>query len=260
MSIISDDQVAQYQRDGFTCVRGLLARDEALAFRETVLAVLNSHKPAGGYSDRLTQLVNCWLIDDRMRAITFHAAVAAAAERLAAVRLRLWHDHILAKPPQNQAATEFHQDKPYWPHQLEPNHQISAWIALGDVPETAGCMSFLPGSYQDRHDLRAQDLTDPDDMLSLHADWRWRERVTVPLQAGDVTFHHGFTAHMARPNCEDTWRVAHVVIFMPVGTRYRPAPHVVTDPLLPETGWGEGDLLEHAHFPEVRAFGQTRGC
>ena len=62
------------------------------------------------------QYVNVWRQNDVLRELTLDPRLAAAATALAGVPLRIWHDQLLIKPPHNGAATEFHQDAPYWPH------------------------------------------------------------------------------------------------------------------------------------------------
>ncbi|RYG36054.1 phytanoyl-CoA dioxygenase family protein, partial [bacterium] len=172
-------------------------------------------------------------------------AVAAAATALAEGPLRVWHDQILIKQPGVSKATEFHQDQPYWPHADGPN-PISCWIALGDVPAERGCMSFLPASHK-LTDLAIQNLADERSLMEICPDLVWYPRVTVPLKAGDVTFHHGRCAHMAQPNKTDEPRVAHVVIFMNKGTTYTGVGHVITD----GQGFEAGQKLEGDLFPAV---------
>jgi ectoine hydroxylase-related dioxygenase (phytanoyl-CoA dioxygenase family) len=104
-------------------------------------------------------------------------------------------------------------------------------------------MTFIPGSHS-RLDLPAQDLTDPRDLFVKSPDLTWEPRMTVPLRAGDCTFHHALCAHMATPNITDEPRVAHVVIFMDAETTYHKMPHPVTDPLNLEEGAPlDGDLF-----------------
>src|SRR5204863_6240188 len=118
-----------------------------------------------------------WREDDAMKRLTLHPNVAAAAEKIAGVKLRLWHDQILIKQPHNNKPTEFHQDQPYWPHANSTN-PISAWIALVDVPVERGCMTFLPGSHR-RTDLPAQNLSDARSLFAICPDFAWSPRVTV---------------------------------------------------------------------------------
>jgi phytanoyl-CoA hydroxylase len=247
---LPSEAIESYQRQGFVHIPGILTSDEAAEFYEAALAV-SRRKESLNKSSIFTQLVNVWTEDEAMRRLTLHPNVAAVAERLAGVPLRLWHDQILIKQPHNNAATEFHQDQPYWPH-TDSAHPISAWIALCDVPVEKGCMTFLPGSHR-RTDLPMQSLSSSTSLFGICPDLIWNPRITVPLRAGDCTFHHGRCAHMATPNDTDDPRVAHVVIFMDEGTTYAGRPHVVTDPL----GLSPGDPLDGDLFPLARAAAST---
>lgn len=238
------EEVASYRADGFVAVRNIISRDEALRFRQRALQ-LQEAAAEGQKTGIFTQLVNVWAHDDTMRELTLHANIAACAQRLTGVELRLWHDQLLIKRPRNGRATEFHQDQPYWPHDNSPS-PISCWIALGDVPVERGCMTFLPGTHL-RTDLPMQNLGDSRSLFSIAPDLEWSPRVTVPLQAGDCTFHHGRCAHMATPNTSEEDRVAHVAIFFDARATYNGARHIVTDPL----GLAVGAPFEHEMFPRV---------
>jgi ectoine hydroxylase-related dioxygenase (phytanoyl-CoA dioxygenase family) len=174
-----------------------------------------------------------------------HPKLHRLAAGLARVPLRLWHDQLLVKFPQKSVPTEFHQDQPYWPHQGQPA-AITAWIALDHVPEEMGCLSFIPGSHS-RSTLPEQDLTDPRSLFELCPEFEWLERVSVPLRAGDCTFHHGRTAHMAGANLGSKPRLGYAVIFIEDGTRFSGAPHPITDPL----GLKPGTVLEGSLFPRI---------
>ena len=241
---VTQEQIESYQTRGFVHIPGIISKEEAERFRLAALEIAKT-KESRNKTAIFKQLVNVWTEDDTMRELTLHANVGAMAEKLAGVALRLWHDQILIKDPHNNAATEFHQDQPYWPHANALN-PISAWIALVDVPVERGCMTFLPGS-QKRTELPAQSLSDSKSLFGIAPDLIWNERVTVPLKAGDCTFHHGRCAHMATPNFTDEPRVAHVVIFMDANGTFSGKGHVVTDPLKLTIG----QSFEHPMFPAV---------
>ena len=243
---ITARQIEDYRAQGFVRVPNLLAPDEVARFREAALQVSASSTK---YEAKVfQQLVNVWRENETMRELTLNARIGAIAEKLSGQRLRLWHDQILIKKPHNNAPTMFHQDKPYWPHGDSP-HPISCWIALVDVPVERGCMTFLPGS-QSNTGLKAQDLNDAGSLFGLAPELRWQERVTVPLRAGDCTFHHGLCAHMANPNDTDEARVAHAIIYMNANTTLTSYPHIVTDPL----GMEVGQVIEGEMFPAVADF------
>jgi phytanoyl-CoA hydroxylase len=105
-------------------------------------------------------------------------------------------------------------------------------------------MTFLPGT-QHRKGLRPQNLQNEEDLFQLDPSLRWIQRITVPLKAGDCTFHSSYTGHMALPNRTSLARLAHVNIYMDAATRYDGKPHVVTEPL----GLSAGDPLDGEMFP-----------
>lgn len=245
---ISAEQVEQYRAQGFVRVPQIISAGEAIHFHQAARAAAERLRDRDfNKTPVFTQLVNVWQADDAMRELTLDPNIGAVAETLAGIPLRLWHDHMLIKQPHNNAPTHFHQDQPYWPH-ATTRHTLSAWIALVDVPVERGCMTFIPRSHQ-RADLRPQDLNDEDDLLGIWPELRWRERVTVPLKAGDCTFHHGLCPHMATPNYTDEPRFAHIIIFMDAATTYTGARHVITDPLELRAG----DRLDGPLFPRTVA-------
>ncbi len=242
---LSPALIESYRTQGFVRIPGIISKDEAREYGARALEVAEKMRDLSAGSKVFTQLVNAWREDETMKRLTLHPNVAAVATRLAGVPLRLWHDQILIKQPHNNVATEFHQDQPYWPHQNSAN-PISAWIALCDVPVERGCMTFIPGSFR-RTDLEMQNLNDAGSLFSLCPELAWEPRVTVPLQAGDCTFHHGRCAHMATSNFTDDPRIAHVVIFMDEAVQFAGRPHVVTDALKLDIG----APLDNELFPRV---------
>jgi ectoine hydroxylase-related dioxygenase (phytanoyl-CoA dioxygenase family) len=256
---LSTDQIGHYRRLGFVKIPNIISKEEAASFHD-VIYNFSEAKRTSGEEDPLvrdrevfTQIVNFWHEDEGIRRLTLHPNIGAVAEKLAGMPLRLWHDHMLIKQPHNKTPTEFHQDQPYWPH-TNSTQSISAWVALCDVPVERGCMSFLSGSHK-RTDLPAQNLSDAESFFAIAPEFRYGERVTVPLQAGDCTFHHSRCAHMATPNETDEPRVAHVIIYMDATTTFSGKKHVVTEPLKLE----EGVALDGELFPPVGRFTEMQG-
>ena len=242
---LTPEKIAFFRKNGFVHIPAIISEDEIEGFRQAALEVNRSTQNLSAGRGIFDQHVNVWTQSEAMKKLTMHPNVAAVATKLAGAKLRLWHDQILIKQPHNQKPTEFHQDQPYWPHANSPT-PISAWIALCDVPVERGCMTFLPGSHR-RTDLTAQNLADARSLFNVCPELIWNPRITVPLRAGDCTFHHGRCAHMATPNFTDEPRVAHIVIFMPRTTTFDGKRHVVTDPLNLQIG----NLIEGDLFPEV---------
>jgi phytanoyl-CoA hydroxylase len=237
--------VESYRRNGFVQLRGVLSPAEVERYAAAATGVYEHGQALNAADPTFKQVVNVWQGDPTLRELTFHPGLAAAATQLAGIPLRLWHDQLLMKKPHNHAATEYHQDGPYWPH-YNSRHSLSAWVALVDVPLERGCMTFMPGQ-QDRQDIRPVDLTDRTDLFAAAEDLVYAPRVTIPLRAGDVTFHNAYTPHTANPNDTDEVRLAQVVIYVDRDLTYTGQPHVCTDGL----GLPVGQPLPDPEFPPL---------
>ncbi|MDE0839565.1 MAG: phytanoyl-CoA dioxygenase family protein [Kiritimatiellae bacterium] len=251
-SSVSDAMIEAYALNGFVKVPNLITVESASALRKAALGVATGTMPNGdeAYAERLTQQVNVWRSNAILKQITMSPGIAAIAEQLAGCELRVWHDHLLSKAPRNGFATEWHQDRPYWPFEGKPS-TISVWIALQDTPADLGCMSFMPGS-QRMDDLTAQSLADARSLFGVAPELEFESKVTVPLKAGEATFHNGRTAHMANANQLDAWRIAHVTIYMQNGVTFSGKPHGVTAEYSKTvSGLTQGDALDGAWFPRT---------
>jgi ectoine hydroxylase-related dioxygenase (phytanoyl-CoA dioxygenase family) len=240
---LTDDEVASYRENGFLHLKSVLTPAEVERYRAAAARAYDAITSLDADNQMFRQIVQVWKSDRTLRQLTLHPRLASYAAQLAGMPVRLWHDQLLIKKPHNHTPTEFHQDSPYWPH-TGGRHQLSAWVALVDVPVERGCMTFIPGSHR-RNDLRAIDLTDARDLFDVAPDLAYEKRVTVPLRAGDCTFHNGYLAHSANANDTDEFRFAMVNIYVDAGTRYNGAPHVCTDDL----GLTVGEVLPDSEFP-----------
>ncbi|NKB66086.1 MAG: phytanoyl-CoA dioxygenase family protein [Candidatus Latescibacteria bacterium] len=250
---VSEQMIEAFHRDGVVKMEGVISPDEAAHYRRATLDLLSGEPTSDSqrYGAIFHQYVDVWRDSEVLRPLTLHPRIGAIAEQLAGIPLRLWHDHTLAKEPGKAKPTAFHQDQMKWPFS-QPRQTLSAWIALQDTPVERGCMSFLAGSHK-VHDLPNIGTGDEDAWKKEKPELEYTPRITLPLKAGDCTFHHGMIMHAAGANTTADWRVAHVVIFADREAPYSGQAHVVTDPL----GMNAGDAFADDHFPPVETFGQS---
>ena len=92
----------------------------------------------------LTQYVNMWKRDKDYEITVRHPLITGIAKTLLKTpEVRLWHDHIISKPPEDNGHFRFHQDFYGWP--LSEPRILSCWIALDDATVENGCMHVVPG-------------------------------------------------------------------------------------------------------------------
>lgn len=227
----------QFSEQGFLHVPELLDEDEVAGFRPIVEAGVQARRAGDNraldekttYEQSFLQCINLWEDVPDIRPLTFHPAIGAkAAELLGTDAVRVWHDQALCKEPGGRG-TDPHQDQPYWPI-LEPR-TVTAWVPLVDVPLEMGAMGYVPGSHSFGIREFANIFTGEGFDLTNGPEARGVEPVFVPVEVGDVIFHHGLTIHTAGPNGTDRMRWAHTVIFFADGcTRSeRPRRHPSVD-------------------------------
>jgi ectoine hydroxylase-related dioxygenase (phytanoyl-CoA dioxygenase family) len=166
------------------------------------------------YEQSFIQCQNLWEDWPSVRALTFHPAITQMAARLiGAKRLRLWHDQALYKEPGGRE-TDAHQDHPYWP--INEDLTLTAWIPLMDITQEVGCMGYVPGSHHGRRSF-VNIFTEPGSGAKLLEQLAPSRPRFVPCRASDVLYHHGSTAHLAKPNGSSAMRRVHTAIYFADG-------------------------------------------
>ena len=267
-AVVGDATITAFRRDGYVVVDGLIGGDELDRLAPAVAAAVARRKAAdtrslgdkSRYEQSFLQCQNLWEDHPGVRPLTFHPRGGEASAALLGVDVvRLWHDQALFKEPGGRE-TDPHQDQPYWP--IAEPRTVTAWIPLDGVTIEDGCMGYLPGS----HAVGLRRFVDifsgrPDDLLADPA-LAGREPVFVEVPRGSVAFHHGLTAHLAKPNDSDATREVHTVIYFRDGcTRAPSRAHPAVDrpgiavgaPIASDVtplAWQPGDLPEPPPPPE----------
>ena len=255
---LSSEAVAAFDRDGHVLIRGLCPPDEVERHRAAIAGVVASVIAAGDtqqriddYSKLFTQVTNIWRLSDAARDVVFDRRCAATAAALLGVpSVRLYHDQALFKPP-GAARTPWHQDRYYWP--LETDHTVTMWLALTDISEDMGLMTFASGSHRGvgaLGDLVISDETD-ERLTRIIGEQQWAVTHTPPIKAGDATFHAGATIHSAGANTSPRVREVLTVIYYAADARVSvPAnENQVTDLAVFLPGVRPGELAASALNP-----------
>jgi ectoine hydroxylase-related dioxygenase (phytanoyl-CoA dioxygenase family) len=265
--IVTDADVAFYQENGYWIAPKLLTDDEIALFREHHARVLQGeyetrrppHSRSNTPGEPIEQIVkidNSYWSDSMLAKLALHPVIGKVAARLAgAVGIRLWHDQLLYKPPQNAAASAvgWHQDYYYW-QCTTPANLLTAWVALVDVDETNGCMEVVPGSHkwglQEESDFFEQDLDALRNRIEQQTGQPFQS-VPCVLPAGSVSFHHCLTLHGSRPNLSDGPRISLVVHMQPDGTRYRAGTSGDAHMNVALLSGADGDPFAGPYFPVI---------
>jgi len=255
--MVPNEWVDRYREQGFLHVPGVLTADETAKFLDAAEQALVEHETVK-WDLGAGHVAFDWVpdVDQRspvLRRLALHPRVTEIATALTGGRLRLFKSELLRKRPAGEMViTPAHDDRKTWPFTGSPA-PVTAWVALVDVPVERGCMSFIPGSH-----LRSPAAEADQDRADVYPLSYWPElaampRITVPLLAGDVTFHHDRTIHLAGANRTEVTRIAQTTVYMPESATFRHSKYYAgwgtTDPDL--GGLQPGQPLDGPRFPTV---------
>lgn len=203
---ISDEQVAEFHRDGYLFVRGLFDAEETAL----MLAAARGDKgisenafdveDTDGKKSKLT-LWNHPSDDIFGMAARCHRVVDTT-ERLLGDEVYHYHSKLSMKEPKVGGAWEWHQDYGYWYQNgcLFPD-MLSCMIALDPATRENGCMQVLKGSHKMGRiehgiegDQTGADKARVDEALKV------LEVEHAEMQPGDGLFFHANTLHCSAPN------------------------------------------------------------
>jgi ectoine hydroxylase-related dioxygenase (phytanoyl-CoA dioxygenase family) len=132
--------------------------------------------------------------------------LGAIAARLAGTpAVRLWHDQLLYKPPQDPAVGSnvgWHTDRGYWQVATSDN-LITAWVPFHACDETIGTITMIDGSHRwpdntSQLDFFSNDLEGLERRFNTGGDAI--RKTPMLLARGQVSFHHCRTIHGSGPN------------------------------------------------------------
>ena len=220
---VTDEQVAAFAADGFVRLAQVATREEAAAYRAPIATAVErlstETRPLAerdSYGMAFLQVMNLWRHDPHVARFVLARRFAGVAARLLGVpRVRLYHDQALFKEP-GGGYTPWHQDAMYWP--LDGARCLTMWMPLVDITPAHGGLAFATGSHVDGplSDIGISDASEE------HFDRLLAERGTrvdepVAMQAGDASFHSGWTVHRALGNSSTAMREVMTVIWFADG-------------------------------------------
>lgn len=213
--LLSEQQVAQYHRDGFLFPIRVMPGAEALEYRRRLEAYERANGgPIASNMRHKVHLLFTWANE-----LVHHPKILDAVEDVLGPDLLCWSSNFFIKEANTPAFVSWHQDATYWG--LSSDEVATAWVALTDAPVESGAMKFWPGSHR-REQLPHVDTFHENNLLSRGQELAVKvpeeEGVLVPLKAGEVSLHHVKLVHGSGPNTSGDRRIG-------LALRYI-APHV----------------------------------
>jgi phytanoyl-CoA hydroxylase len=206
--MLTTEQIAQYQRDGYTLFPGFLGSGEAeellsdiesicagntLANHDKSRLEMEPNQPPDGASVR--RLYEPCTYYPRFRALSESERLLRCVEQLLGSNLLFHYSKINMKPPSVGSVVEWHQDLAYYP--LTNHDSVAILLYLDDATPSNGCLQVIPGRHQAPLMNHTRDgffqgrITDPVDSPRA---------VYLEAKAGSVIFMHCMTPHASTTN------------------------------------------------------------
>lgn len=229
--LLSEAQIAQFHRDGYVTLRGVMTEEELAAIepdfesfiRGEVAGMGRDFCDMSGPYDRKFEdfsLVNAVLprvYRPSIRGNPYERRSASIARQLIGETATLDYDQFLAKrPAKPDAVFTWHQDLGYWPTGTPEPLTATCSLALDDADSENGCLKVVPGSQKqplrphrpllgldrEKSHILSIELT-PDDPV-----------VELPLKRGDITVHDEMIVHGSGGNrSPDRWRRTYITAY-----------------------------------------------
>jgi ectoine hydroxylase-related dioxygenase (phytanoyl-CoA dioxygenase family) len=214
---ITPEQVSFYQEYGYIKLKQVFSAELLEHYRRiirTKVAELSVDalplEQRTTYGKAFLQVMNLWTQSEGVREFVFNRRLGRiAADLMQVTGVRLYHDQALYKEA-GGGITPWHADQYYWP--VDSDKTITAWIPLQNTPPEMGPLAFCERSH--RFQLgRDLEISDESELTLKQALQQFRTE-EAGFDAGDVSFHSGWTFHRAGANTTDTPREVMTMIYM----------------------------------------------
>jgi len=182
-----------YQRDGFVTGVDILHAGDALRHRTALESAEATFGPLH-YEGKVHTILRSPL------ELATLPIVLDIVEQCIGPNILLYNATYIIKEPGSKSFVSWHQDLTYWG--FSHDDQVSMWLALSPATLQSGCMRMIPGSHV-RGRLRHENIADESNVLfsgQTVQEVSEEAAVACPLQAGQASFHHGWTLHASDAN------------------------------------------------------------
>ena len=224
--LLTDDQIAEFDTQGFLRVHDLLNADEVARYAElyehflagninpgNLRFDLGSHAESTDASpaENITQIMWPSALIPILHDAPLHQRSHAIARQYGGDDMEPDFDMMIDKAPGSNTSTPWHQDMSYW-LDLPDTRSVSVWVALDKATVDNGCMWYVPGAH--KLPLRLHRKAG-ESGHALECDASEEEGVPVPLSPGSAVLHLGASLHYSRGNSTDSRRRAFITNFRP---------------------------------------------
>lgn len=222
---ISEENINEFRTNGHTLIKNILSKDEVNIYRDIIIdaaEIFNTEKRTlaerDTYGKAFLQITNLWQRDQKVKQFTLAKRFGKiAADLLGVKNVRIYHDQALLKEP-GGGPTPWHQDQYYFP--VDTFNVVTMWMPLVDINAEMGMLTFASGSHQKGFALDKEISDDSEiEYDNLIAEKKYPVTHEAMMNAGDATWHYGYTIHKANSNNSNKTREVMTIIYVADGAK-----------------------------------------
>ncbi len=260
VSVLSQQQMERYEREGYVIVRGLWTPLEVAACRDRFEALAEVGERIDHHWEpdletldplrRYPRVMHPHRFDALSRSMLLDARIESVLTALLGEEPIATQTMYYFKPPGGKGQA-LHQDNYYL--RVKPRTCLAAWTAIDRSTPDNGGLYLCPGTHT--YDLQCPELANPDESFTTDFVRPPAGITPVPavLEPGDVLFFNGCVVHGSRPNTSTHWRRSFIAHYAPASAREM---HETYRPMLRFDGSEHlFDLAQHGGGPCGTQFG-----
>ncbi len=210
MALVPESEIAAYESDGVTCLRGVIdtrwidvlriATDKAMAAPGPNAEVYGDTEKSGFFGD-----LDAWTRTPGFRSFVLDSPAAEmAAVVMRSSRATFLYDQLLVKEPGSQEQTPWHQDQPYWA--VKGRQVCSIWVPMDPLNERSS-LEYVRGSHrwgefnpQNFVDHTPYEGTGLPELPDIEAARETYDIMRFAMEPGDCLIFHAMIVHGAPGN------------------------------------------------------------
>jgi len=248
--MLNDEQVIEYQRDGFVVARGVFTAADVQVLRDEVSAMwersgcgTETQNVTFGGIKKMSTIRDPQLHSGVFTRFLTDPRLTEAMAALVGPDVQLHHSKINVKTVSDGVVFPLHQDYPYFPH--ADNSVCTVLVHLSTTTSRSGCFRAIPGVKAPLEHVQDEGhVIDP-------REYPLEVAQELPAEAGDVVFMNYLTPHGSNLNEEDAPRILWIIQVRAANDRPVEQKAGARQPTPPGERPAQGTML-HGINPEFR--------
>jgi hypothetical protein len=214
------EQILQLKAQGFVSIDNFVPPEDVKLVKEIIDPIVDDvlSGARGGGRDlaegssphvQILEIENPISIDERLKSTSYVQRAIEATSAFFGHPALIIYSHCIAKPPNNDKETAWHQDSAYSQGFTFHRRRLHWWLPLQEATTENGCLEFVPKSHLGRK-VKHRSLGVGTHALTINQSAP-RNSVVCPLPVGGCTVHLPKTLHAAGPNRTPFRRTAFIL-------------------------------------------------